>query len=1003
MASFGKILDLLDDRYLELQDVVGNVEPLPTLVPYDEYMQNVLVYRMDTSLDIYMALIQDFTERKARDINKELWTWCVQWKVEAAPPHQTIASPPSPKKPRLETQQLEVQTDAKTEKHKGPVYNVIQRRVINPALMLQDDMLRCLIDIVQVDSTLVPNFIEFLYRWIDFYEGDGTALKAAMRWEIPSLWEFEYHPLELPKGPRQAAHDTEKEDTARAVRAGTRTPAQNEEIDELKARAHTTKTREKPNLAELEEEVELSERLQYREVHYGIKPPKISQPIPRLVNIPRDPGRRIKYYAACFKSRQRAFNLLIEAGLTVQQISNYKKQQVDSARDTPQHGEGRGLRHYEKDAKAAQARFEEKEKEIAVRSKHMEIAISNRLAVEAGVAARSNVTADSTGAPLIPATPSYVPRPAMEVDLLQKLGIGQGRGEDRINFVPKPLVGKLKSKLFEGAGAMEWFNNLAAAGGMSRDLPSPPTALSGPPGLPSIPTPPLGSALPRLPTISTTSTPAPVGLSHQHLQVPTQPGVLPQSTADRGPFTDQQMAEFVSNLTPAQSHRVIQLMNSNHVTRAANLKSTPLDAPVAGPSTASASILIQPAPMSMNTALGHGTGHVQPPPSASQLPLGLGGQMTTTLPMRPSMPTSYSALAPGPSQPPPQRRVSSDPASLSYLLTLGSGGPMQRNNPQSSSTAQQHSLASRPSLPQLSQTPSVPLQPPLPQLFLHPPTPRPPPPNHPPLWGYQPPFNPDAPTIMPSNSFPWNAPQPPLQNPPTPPSPSPPRHHRKPITLPPTTPPKMPLLLYFPKILRPGNTLGPGGTPLGDNNALETDALLLGHCIPGTHTITLSRAIFLPTGIWQNLLRRVRTGGWEVLEMYPSGVLAAGGKRKDRFAVRDRVPHMAAYAKLEGVWGFMCQGGGEREEGITKRWRVSRGPMTLVERGSVWEGWGVGVDRGVEMGRWEREGAVKYSAWIDEGRAERSLDEEGRRRKREIEEWLAEEEEDISDEEGMET
>lgn len=75
MASFGKVLDLFDDRYLELQDVVGNVEPLPTLVPYEEYNQNVLVYRMDTNHEIFLGLIQDFTMRRAHETGKELWTW----------------------------------------------------------------------------------------------------------------------------------------------------------------------------------------------------------------------------------------------------------------------------------------------------------------------------------------------------------------------------------------------------------------------------------------------------------------------------------------------------------------------------------------------------------------------------------------------------------------------------------------------------------------------------------------------------------------------------------------------------------------------------------------------------------------------------------------------------------------------------------------------------------------------------------------------------------------
>jgi len=92
MPPFGKVLDLLDERYLDdLQDVIGNVEPPPTLVPYENYRQNVLVYRIDTDLNIFMALLQDFTDRRAREMKEELWTWCVQWELdEPAANEQTV-------------------------------------------------------------------------------------------------------------------------------------------------------------------------------------------------------------------------------------------------------------------------------------------------------------------------------------------------------------------------------------------------------------------------------------------------------------------------------------------------------------------------------------------------------------------------------------------------------------------------------------------------------------------------------------------------------------------------------------------------------------------------------------------------------------------------------------------------------------------------------------------------------------------------------------------------
>jgi hypothetical protein len=199
MASFGKVLDLLDERYLDLvHDVVGNVELMPTLVPYEDYTQNVLVFRMDTNHSLFMALIHEFTERIVKETEKEVWTWCVQWEVESYQVQRLSASAPSPKKPRLEADEPMTGPDEQQSQHREPVIDIFEKCVIDADLMKEEDMLRILIDIVQVDSTIVPNFIEFLYRWIDYYEGDGTALKAALRWEIPSLWDFEYHPLILP-------------------------------------------------------------------------------------------------------------------------------------------------------------------------------------------------------------------------------------------------------------------------------------------------------------------------------------------------------------------------------------------------------------------------------------------------------------------------------------------------------------------------------------------------------------------------------------------------------------------------------------------------------------------------------------------------------------------------------------------------------------------------------------------------------------------------------------
>jgi hypothetical protein len=306
MASFGKVLDLLDERYLNLQDVIGHVEPLPTLVPYDEYTQNVLVYRMDTDLELFMALIQHFTERKALETGKELWTWCVQWEVDNAPSHRSSAPTPSPKKPRLDLEQASATLDEQGTQPRKPLIDIFERCILPSELMQEEDMLRILIDIVQVDSSLVPNFIEFLYRWVDYYEGDGKALKAAMRWEIPSLWEFEYHPLLLPTDVKKGVDEDKltkakvKVDDVDKSGEGDGTsarPSSNSRAEDLAQGSPTKKMREKPNVAEMERQVEDSERLQYREVKFGLQPPKMNQPLPPLVNIPQDRIKRIKYYA----------------------------------------------------------------------------------------------------------------------------------------------------------------------------------------------------------------------------------------------------------------------------------------------------------------------------------------------------------------------------------------------------------------------------------------------------------------------------------------------------------------------------------------------------------------------------------------------------------------------------------------------------------------------------------------------------------------------------------
>ncbi|XPT00605.1 hypothetical protein M3J09_009756 [Ascochyta lentis] len=450
MASFGKVLDLLDDRYLELQDVTGNVEPLPTLVPYEEYVENVHVYRMDTNHEIFMGLIQDFTVRRAHETGKELWTWFVQWEVDNSSPTRQSSSP---KKPRLDAQQALALSNTPQTPRQAPALTIFERRTLDGALMLEEEMLRILIDIVQVASALVPNFIEFLYRWIDYYEGDGKALKAALRWEIPSLWDFEYHPLVLPPDMRKESGTENGDDVQPGGQQEKRARSVNHNnTAELRQSSPTRKmhARPKPDLAAIELRTfyaEESERLQYREVKYGIQPPKLEQPLPPLINIPRDQRKRTKYYAACFKSRQRALYLLLEAGVTMRQINNYHKLQATHPKETPETGDGNGLRNYHKDAKYAQAHFELKEKQI----KQREIAISNKLAAEAQFAAQTAVPDGAAGLPLIPPTPSCARRPDMAAAMVERIRETRAKKGERINFIPAPLVNRMKSKMFEHA------------------------------------------------------------------------------------------------------------------------------------------------------------------------------------------------------------------------------------------------------------------------------------------------------------------------------------------------------------------------------------------------------------------------------------------------------------------------------------------------------------------------------------------------------------------------
>lgn len=212
----------------------------------------------------------------------------------------------------------------------------------------------------------------------------------------------------------------------------------------------------------------------------------------------------------------------------------------------------------------------------------------------------------------------------------------------------------------------------------------------------------------------------------------------------------------------------------------------------------------------------------------------------------------------------------------------------------------------------------------------------------------------------------------------------------------------------------PGNAIGPGGARLGDGGVVETDALLVGYSKPGSGKIVLSKAIFLPVGVWTNTLRRVRRGAYTVLETYAvpashpkyaarfqQGLFGAAPKLRDETGPN---PHRFIYSKVAQAYALMSSSK-NREHELTKRWRVTKGPMTRVERGAVWEGWAATLDKGIEMSARERMGAVVSSDLIDEGvekKKGRDEDEEEReRRRKEIEELMDMDEDEESNDEEM--
>ncbi|KAI0613442.1 Herpes-BLLF1 multi-domain protein [Pyrenophora tritici-repentis] len=921
MASHGIVYDLFDDRYLELQDVAGSVELLPTLVPYDEYTHCLHVYRMNTGPELFMALLQDFTKRKSAETRKELWTWCVQWKVDEAATHQQLTPPHSPKKPRLAAPSI-----------KGHV------RAINPQLMKEGELLRILLGILQQPSSIVPNFIEFLYRWIDYHEGDGMALKAAMHREIPSLWAFDYHPLVFPQDLKK-----KMDEAIHSSHINT--------VAEKLAQASQTKTvREKPDLKELQRKVEESERLQYREVQFGIQPPKLKEPLPPLINIPRDPVKRVKFHAACFESRQRAFNLLLEAGMTATQLRDYQKDQEEDPRDTPLAFGRDGLQFYRNDAELAQRVTGKQDKHV---DKTMEIAISEKLAFEAQFAGRSATPENFLHFPLIPNRPGpvaaavVVPTNDLGNEMLRMVQKTKNRGEHFINIIPAPLVGKLKGELFKSAidkdALLKRWQKLGERSG---------------------------------PRFTDTSDKRKSDAENNEPDMS-----LRLATSAHNPSLHAQHPAFAVTLTPPQETHgqeplgsLLALPSGPSYT---NYGPSPMPGQLPPPSPQVPNV-----PSGFNGVPSHTSGSGTWPPSVPQEP-NFSGNPTGT-----SSYTSASGLPPPvyplASYPFTQNQQQIGPPSFQQVPQLSSSHPvastpstpatvpasarllaaMQPN--QSSPTSGQGFQNGGPSALQgsgnsdfsniLNQYLRPQEQPSLvPNSFLAPPgqgiqrtAPSPlrlaPAPS---------PFNTAVPSLTGASPF---------------------QHPEL----------GMPVQIYFREILVPGNLIGPGGAKMGNDGCVKTDAFLVGYAQPGSGKITLSHAIFLSVGVWENCMDRVRKDKCSVLESYHGP--------QDKIHGTTPVPYRAAYEKLRQAYSMMLSSSPEaREENVTKRWRVTPGRMSGSERGSIWEGWAVGLDKEISMSKQEREGAFVRKEFIDHG-VEIRYDSEKARRRREHDELLAEEE-----------
>lgn len=967
MASHGKVFDLFDERFLKLQDVTGNVELFPLLVPYDNYWKSILLYRTREDHDVFLSMVQGFTDRMARLDNQELWSWFVQWKVEKPVATRQQGLTPVTKKPKISGHSLLPTASSYDHTPQGPhsqqsVNKAADRRHFDRELLKDQALQRILLSIVQIEDELVPNFIELLYQFIDLHEVDGYALRCAMEGEIPSLWDFEHHPTTLSPGIPEAS-----------------TMIKNKHKEEIKNRGKST--------LEVEQAAEESRRLQYREMKFGLQPPKKEDSKIPSVNVPKDTGKRIKYLAACYKSRTRAIALLREAGMEMDQIDNYDSDQQYPPLETPGEGKGKGLANYYRNGIYAQeqARLREKMKKTeSLMSTRLDFeaeqaeqdAALEAAETEAGPEQFEEPQRPSVPAPLIPLTPRNTilgfPDPQVHRSIPSEVE------EDLIDIVPVPLLGKLKSKLFAksrtqvqafresygddsdrswtpGPSPSEDDDEDGENGGGNNDNGSESDAEMEDIGEPN------------------EQVEDSTGMNRTGSQ-PQDPAMMPTQRAPTNPG----IAPYITNLNPEQRRSLTSIMSS-----VLNNRSLPNDTPAETAPIYGQSILLGNAfglttshnsnndrptisgwapPQSFSQAWANFAAPSQQPfnPLTNATALESRQAVTITPPTYNNNTSSANMNLPLHLQrqrvPTPDGRWIYSPSG-SHSVQPNEATPLASINHSSLSPGLQNLSFGNPNngqARQASATSPVDFRTPVtghrtstPQYLTNP---------------YQ------TPTL--------SSPHPGIRRP-NPPSPIKTTAFNSAANIISPIQQGIPIILWFSDVIDARHIRG---------GSEVTDAIMLGYVYPDSPIIEFQKAVFLPGSIASNVLWHARHGRYIHLESYIPSYTPQNKMSHSRF----RNPHLHAYEKLRTVLELMTRTK-NREMEHTKRWRTSPGMLTEVERGSVWEGWGLFIDRPIYMNKGERYGANRNPGLRSRNPIQRWRDEWEEARMREAAEYTDDE------------